>query len=322
MKRPTTRTCANERLLSLFARKINLTSKNKLARVIHEPFAVLRRKILVALAAAGRCACRVNIRTFWGKRMCVVLPEKLSLELFRYGFYEEDLTWTVLQFLRPGKVFLDVGAHIGYFALLASEIVGTEGLVVAFEPTRSIFSVLAANTEKSDNITINNLAAFSHNGEQTFNDYGLEYSMFNSIYSARLDVDIGRKLVATSYPVEVASLDSYASHHSLRPDFIKIDAENAEFDILKGMSMILDEMRPILSLEVGDITKERISSSHDCISFLKGKGYIPIEIRKRRLQQHVLREKYTYSNLLFIPEERSLQYGISENPPGDISQAT
>lgn len=291
---------------SLFKTRVALASDNKLSRFIRNPFSILRRKFILSLAKATGKTFEVRIRTFWDKKMVVIPPEKLSVELFRYRFYDKKLTSILLKLLKSGSVFIDVGAHIGYFSLLASEIVGPKGLVAAFEPTRSIFSILKKNTKTNENILINNLAVFSNNGEKEFHDYGIEYSMFNSIYTARLEKDAAEKLIYKSYRVKVVSLDSYVSKYSLNPDIIKIDAENAEFDILNGMEMLLSEVRPVIVLEIGDIAKDGIASSDDCICYLEERGYTPFELMDGRVSQHMPRERYGYCNLLFVPEGREM----------------
>ena len=57
--------------------------------------------------------------------MTVVFPERVSVAIARYGVYEEGLTGMVMDYLKPGMVFFDVGAHFGYFSLLAAWLVGT-----------------------------------------------------------------------------------------------------------------------------------------------------------------------------------------------------
>jgi len=57
------------------------------------------------------------------------------VKLYQYGFFEEGLTRAIIEKLRPGDTFVDIGAHVGYYTILASLLVGAEGHVVAFEPT-------------------------------------------------------------------------------------------------------------------------------------------------------------------------------------------
>ena len=60
---------------------------------------------------------------------------KLAREFFPYGFFGEGLTRMLLSHLKPEMTFIDVGAQLGYFTLLASWLVGESGHVHSFEPT-------------------------------------------------------------------------------------------------------------------------------------------------------------------------------------------
>src|SRR5262249_14266882 len=68
---------------------------------------------------------RVTARTFFGCDMRVHLPDLNSTRLYRYGFVEEGLTRGVIEHLQPGDVFIDVGAHVGYYTMPASLLVSS-----------------------------------------------------------------------------------------------------------------------------------------------------------------------------------------------------
>ena len=105
--------------------------------------------------------------------MTVAFPEPVSLLLYRYGYFEEELTSMVLEYLKPGMTFFDVGTHFGYFTLLASSTVGERGAVHSFEPTPSTFKVLRENVSGRANVRVFNVAMYSEEGQLPFNDYGL-----------------------------------------------------------------------------------------------------------------------------------------------------
>ena len=54
--------------------------------------------------------------------MRVHLPDLVGVKLYQYGFFEEGLTRAVIEHLHPGDVFIDIGAHVGYYTMLASQI--------------------------------------------------------------------------------------------------------------------------------------------------------------------------------------------------------
>jgi FkbM family methyltransferase len=74
--------------------------------------------------------------------------------------WEPCLTCWILEQLAPGDVFIDVGANIGYYSLLASKLVGEFGLVVAIEPSPTIFNSLKNNLalNRVGNIRLVNMA--------------------------------------------------------------------------------------------------------------------------------------------------------------------
>src|SRR6185312_84581 len=72
------------------------------------------------------------------------LHTPLGLGLYRYGYRDPDLD-LVAKLLRPGDVFVDGGANVGLFTLVAANRVGAAGKVIAFEPGRAVRMSLLAN---------------------------------------------------------------------------------------------------------------------------------------------------------------------------------
>src|SRR5439155_9223296 len=116
--------------------------------------------------------------------------------------------------------------------------------------------------------------------------------------------------------------DEYVAETGARPDLIKIDAENAEYDILQGAQRVLRELRPMITLEVGDTvaedTAERTSTGAVRESFAAGRllsehGYRAFEFAPDTggLRPHQPRASYTYDNLLMVPEEKSAAVAIA-----------
>jgi FkbM family methyltransferase len=233
--------------------------------------------------------------------MTVVLPDVISTTIFRNGYHDEGLTRMLLTQLKPGSVFFDVGAHFGYFTLLAARLVGGGGVVHAFEPSSATFRILKANTRKRKNITVNNVAVFRTSGEVSFNEYSLESSAYATVFSPRFETATQKPASRKTRSVPAVSLDAYVEKTASRPDFIKIDAESSELPILEGMSNVLSRWRPALSLEVGDVDgAEAPCTSRELISYLLERGYQAFQHRSGRIEPHLAKDRYTYDNLLFI----------------------
>lgn len=152
----------------------------------------------------------------------------VSAAIARAGIWEPQETRFLLETLRPGDVFVDVGANIGYFSLLASRRVGPTGAVLAFEPEAANYALLEANRQLNacDNIRGFQVALGEENASGTL--YLNELNRGDhSLYPARQgrsgqDISIvnGSRLIAATHP---------------RVNFIKIDTQGAECDVLRGL---------------------------------------------------------------------------------------
>ena len=274
---------------------------NPFQRVLKQPVRLLWSKLLEKTCLARQRTMTLKARLFWGEDMNVVFPEIVSCFLYRYGFFEPDLTTIVMTHLKPGQNFFDVGTHFGYYSMLASRIVGHEGQVHGFEPTMGTYKIVHSNLGLKSNVTLNNVAAWSEETTLKFTDYGVQWSAFNSLYGAKLENSIVAKMSPRDYDVKAISIDKYVDESGVRPDFIKIDAENAEYDILKGMTTTLRDIRPIITLEVGDVNEGEFKNSSACVHFLVEHNYKVLELRDGVLCEHEIDKKYSHANLLFIP---------------------
>jgi FkbM family methyltransferase len=267
---------------------------------------VARLAVARALHVASRLTGRpikVRSRTFWDESIELWFPEAVSETIFRAGFYEAELTTMVIDHIRPGDTFLDVGAHFGYFSLLAATIVGRDGQVHAFEPTPSTYRTLLANVAGHSNVTAVNQALYSVPTTLEFNDYGIQYSAYNSFFQPRLRESERRRVSATVHKVEATTVDDYLATRGISPRFIKIDAENAELDVLRGAEKTLAAGRAVVTIEVGDDASAGTGRrSRDVIDHLTARGYEPRELRDGQLVRHEVRDSYEYDNLLFVPK--------------------
>jgi FkbM family methyltransferase len=298
----------NEEYLLSFQRSLGRSQQSRIRRIFSSPIGEIRSKTLHAVSCRLDRPIRVRAKTFWNEEMEVILPEVVSTALFRYRFFEEGLTRMLLQHVRPGMVFYDVGAHFGYFTLLASALVGSRGQVHAFEPTPRTYQMLQSNAKGHANIRVNNLAFFSREDVLTFNDFGPVLCAFNSLHGMRTDdeVDIraGRSKSyggAQTCTVRAESLDGYVARTGVVPDFVKIDAESSEYDILTGMEKTIETRRPMVTVEVGDMGVEGVRSSREMVQWMLERGYRALEFSADALREHQLKNSYSYCNLLFLP---------------------
>lgn len=288
-------------LLNRLDQHETLARSPRLRRLLSRPIRVGRVRMYRLLPGLG--ASEVRARLFSGRTLQVVLPEVLAWQLYLYGFHEASLTRALLTYLKPGMVFADVGAHYGYYSVLAADLVGDTGKVFAFEPTPRTYELLMTNISGLANVRAEKLAVYSERGVHQFRDFGVRHSAFNTLLgAARLpgpDRDVPRP---EAYEVHAIPLDDYFGETGPTPDFVKIDAESAELQILHGMARLLGGPAPIISLETGDYDIAAAAGTADCLSYLSGFGYRPFEYVDGRFRPHRPRETYEYSNLLLLKE--------------------
>jgi FkbM family methyltransferase len=275
-----------------------LLNSRPAAKLLKAPYRMMSARLLSRLAAWRKRPVTVRAKTFWGESMDVVLPDTVSIALYQYRFFESGLTRIVLEYLKPGMTFFDVGAHFGYFTLLGSHLVGAAGQVHSFEPTPRTFQTLKKNTAGRPNVRLNQLAVYAHADTLTFAAYE-DHPSFNAV-DANAAEAFNPALKHTTYSVQAVSLDEYVASTGVTPNLIKLDAEGAEEQILKGMGETIRRCRPLLTLEVGDFVKGR---SRLLIQSFLDQGYDAWEYdpASRGVRPHVLKEDYVFDNLLLKP---------------------
>jgi len=155
-----------------------------------------------------------------------------SLRLRRRPVYEAPETAIVRRELGPGQTFVDVGAHIGYYTVIASSLVGDAGTVFAMEPSPENFGVLVNNIRASgrSNVFAINKAASSKTGVTD-----LYLSPGNSGDNRLFPPGPPWQRVR----VETVRLDDLFSAYAGRIDFIKCDTQGHELSVLRGAAETL-----------------------------------------------------------------------------------
>lgn len=143
--------------------------------------------------------------------------------------YDPPTTQLLERLLERGMVFVDVGAHVGYFALLAARLVGPSGRVYAFEPDPSNFTLLERNIALNSyrNVVPTRRAVSERSGRATlFLD--ARGSDRNSLFPETEK--------SSTVEIETVGLDEFFEVERLdQVDVLKIDAEGAEMAVMRGM---------------------------------------------------------------------------------------
>jgi FkbM family methyltransferase len=247
-------------------------------------------------------SCEISCPLFTGDRFIVLQNDLLGRLLQRQGYIEPGLTQFILLNLKPDAVFFDVGAHFGYYTRLAAHILDSPRQIHAFEPTPSSFQILQRNCQDLARPVLNNAAVWAQTGKVTFTELGTTLSAFNTLLEPRLTEMHLENAIRLRHTVAAVSLDDYSAGLGVVPDFIKIDAENAESAIVKGMEGLLVNARPIVTLEVGDFEAPDVPSSRQLVETMMRFGYDGFEFYDGRIRTHEPRDRYPYDNLFFVPK--------------------
>jgi FkbM family methyltransferase len=162
--------------------------------------------------------------------------------ILRDRAYEPHVTRAVRSVLRPGMVFVDVGANIGYFSLLSAAAVGPTGRVFAFEPSPRNCAMLhfSAAANGFRNIEIHPFAVFESAQLLVYDTQGS-----NGIVS---DLTDDARILAYREVARACTLDGVLGVAG-RVDAIKLDIEGAEYCALRGAQGVLRRHRPVLFTE-------------------------------------------------------------------------
>jgi FkbM family methyltransferase len=178
----------------------------------------------------------------------------------------------VQQFLGPGMVVLDIGAYHGLYAMTASVKVGTEGRVVAFEPSPRQRKRLEwhVRLNRCRNVRVEPFALGKLEGEETL----FAVRSGSEGYSSLRRPNVGAKV--TPEVVHVTTVDKYLMENAIaRVDFIKLDVEGGELDVLKGAERLLSgKNRPIILCELEDSRTEAWGySAAETAQYLESRGF-------------------------------------------------
>jgi len=168
-------------------------------------------------------------------------------QIIQRGVFEPKSTALVNQFVKEGDIVIDVGANIGYYTIICSELVGFNGHVYAFEPTQHFGQVL------NENLSLNKISNVS------VCDYGL------SNEAANVTIDIGPSSATMHSPqgydevvkkeqIRLITFNEFIKNSNLdRVDFIKIDVDGHEPYFFDGAWDVLDTFDVTILFEISHL---------------------------------------------------------------------
>lgn len=221
-------------------------------------------KIMYLLSKDGEI-----IKNVQGNKMILNLNDLgISRELALYGVHERNSTAYVKRIIKPGMRILEIGANIGYYAMIEARLAGENGHLYAFEPSPFNFDLLKRN------LALNNFKNYdiylsAVGGERGRAKFYVDSRSNLSGFIKRAGVEY-----ADAIDVEIVTLDDFLKDKKI--DFIRMDVEGYEREILKGAENAFRNgiLPEYFFIEIhSELLHKKNSSAAEIISFLNGFGY-------------------------------------------------
>jgi FkbM family methyltransferase len=201
----------------------------------------------------------------------------LRIPVGYHNYFETDYELNNINFinnyLSPGMTVIDIGAHIGLLSIIMAQKVKPAGKVYSFEPTPSTFKLLQKTIAINDFTEIvkpNKMAVAEKKGKTFFYITDIEAHNSNSLSNNKRDYGNEHRI-----DVDLTSIDEFVTDNKLsKIDFLKIDAEGAEYSVLKGCEATLRRDKPKIILALHPASIINFGNSLEQIwDYLQSFGY-------------------------------------------------
>jgi FkbM family methyltransferase len=205
--------------------------------------------------------------------------ERMTYFLGRY--YELDLQLFMLEAVKAGDSFIDIGANLGMLTMMAARCVTPTGTVHSFEPNPVVFKRLQAAVTNNDlqQVTLHNCGLADRPSELTLTVVNEVLGMGTFTKISPLD----ESLISNQYQVRVARGDDILPEELPGITFIKIDVEGLETLVIRGLDRTIQRLHPVILTEVVPQHLERGGSSvQELCEIMQSYGYQPFNVSTKR----------------------------------------
>ncbi|MFC9847872.1 FkbM family methyltransferase [Streptomyces sp. NPDC127595] len=212
------------------------------------------------------------VETRSGARFAVDTQDLIQRYLYLFGVWEPHMTNWLRSRLKPGDGFIDVGANIGVFSVLASQLVGEEGQVVAIEASPVFHQRLLQEARLNECGNLRAVNAGVSDSRQT-----LTFVLASSRNMGANSIVPYDGPAESSFEIEARPLPELLDPSEIaRARVIKIDVEGAEGKVVRGLEPILDKLRPDAEISV-EVTPDRMAqlgdSADELMKTMAGAGF-------------------------------------------------
>lgn len=194
------------------------------------------------------------VRSRFGARFAVDTQDLIQRYLYLFGVWEPNMTHWLRSRLQPGDTFIDVGANIGYYSVLASRLVGDGGRVVSVEASSAFHELLLRQVRLNQCRNVRAVNAAVSDSRQT-----LTFVLASSANMGANSIVPYDGPAESSFEIEARPLpDVLGAAEIAGARIIKIDVEGAEGSVVRGMAPMLSQLRQDVEITV-EVTPDRMS---------------------------------------------------------------
>ena len=245
--------------------------KIALARIARAPIVLVRRLFGLEQMPVVRRA---------GLRWCLDLNEGIDFSIYFLGGFELATVRAYRRLVGSGSTVLDIGANMGAHTVRFAQLVGPSGRVYAFEPTEFAYAKLMRNLDLNPGlagrVTANQMMLVdrpdSKPPKHLYASWPLETK--ERVHPNHL----GRAM--TTDHATATTLDSYVERENLQKvDFIKLDVDGYECQVLRGARKTLERFRPVILSELAPyVLAEAGESVEELVSILESSNYVLLNL--------------------------------------------
>ena len=229
----------------------------------------------------------------------------IGFSLKEYGEYSDIELTIILHFIKEGDTVFDIGANIGAFSIPISKKIGHKGNLYCFEPQGLIFKILNNNLRKNK---IKNTKTFQNSigkNNKKILLRNIDYSKYGNFGGVSLVTSNHNEISTKEDSIEFKSLKLDNFLKIGKCDFIKVDVESMELDVLKGGKLFLAKYRPILWMEnhpekPNKLNKYLMNHNYN-VYWVKSRLFNPNNYFKNQINHF---KQICTENIIAVPKEK------------------
>jgi len=237
-----------------------------------------------------------------GVKLYLRVVSNLFFLMYRLGLLKGqtafDYHYFVKKIIKEGDVVIDLGANLGYYSRIFSDLVGDEGTVYCIEPVALFRTILKKNCKYRENLVILPYAIGVNDDVEIKMGVPVTHGYFSH---GRTHVLSGNEKCLMTFNAVVKTPDSLFPGLK-KLDYLKCDIEGSESVAIPLFQNILRKFNPVLQIEIAGKNREQL------VSFLSGMNYIVGKIRGKKISLFSDSILEPCGDFIFIPKNKLHKY--------------